>query len=165
MKLTFAFAALLLAWCSPGLATAQTSTQWLSGWAQNANGDYTRVDFIDASRITTAGNFRRGWIWSYYSPRDRDGPGYSHVITYMEVDCRERRARTLQATGYFTSGRSETIGREPTALSYVIPGSFGESNLIFICLDFQQRAASEDYYIVPADISLHEAAEYLFTME
>jgi len=101
--------------------------------------DAASTSIVDLDTKTIIANgFVRFWVTSIYRELGDVNPsnglrGQVHKY-YEEYDCTERRARTLQASTYTSSGTFVgTYRSEPEPWYYVIPNTMGDARLSLAC--------------------------------
>ena len=123
-----------------GVSTA-SAQQTHDYWFLAVSDDKMMIDYIDATSITPSnGNVRRAWTWTFHST-GADTDAGSHQVMLIEVNCRTRETRALQMTFYDSRGEVNTYRSEnaPEQWNYVVPETFGEAEMQFICADPARR--------------------------
>jgi hypothetical protein len=88
--------------------------------------------YIDVnSIIKTEEGYVRFWEKAVFNLEDSSDKDY-RVIGYSEVDCKKKRRRFLQATGYYADGTTEKES-VPSEWGSLLPGAYGELIYKFIC--------------------------------
>ena len=138
-------------------AQAQASRDY---WYLTVSSDQTIVDYIDAASIVSVDpEVKRVWVWIVRSRRAAEFSG-STMVTLEEVNCKKRMRHALQMTAYDAKGNVYLPWSDdtPEPWEYVVPNSFGESELNFACSEPSARIGVR----LGADVTPEQDAERLF---
>jgi len=102
----------------------------VSSLAEGANwvklgSDEKQVDYFDADTISRNGNIVKFWNKLEYVKDTK----YKYFISYIELDCSDKKFRLLQETAYLLNGQIVDNPHKKTWQN-IIPGSGGESFLV-----------------------------------
>lgn len=84
---------------------------------------------IDTGNVVSSGATRRFWTMIVY---DEPDDGFVRSMGLQQIDCEERRVRTLQGSFFRADG---TVRHSPESgqWGYVVPGTFDEANAKAVC--------------------------------
>jgi hypothetical protein len=83
--------------------------------------------YVDRTSIKQVGPYKRAWFRNVYI----NDPVYENQIILFEFDCAGGRAREIQMTTYYKSGKSNTVGGRDW--QYVSPDTARESIFNYVC--------------------------------
>lgn len=96
--------------------------------------DGTSKYFIESTSIRKSGNFLRAWGMTDYERRNEFG-NLSHK-TYFEIDCTDRRIRSISAT-FFTEnmggGNAKSYNPDKIEWVYASPDSINDYIIRYVC--------------------------------
>jgi len=123
--------------------------------------EYTREAawFADQERIDYSNGTARAWITLVYATPSN---GVKYVVALSELDCRQRRERSVAGNFYSVDGRVvESVVED--SFDYVVPNTVMDGILNAICADFSRWGSAEIPVVrVPVGIGVIEAADNLF---
>lgn len=152
-----AFAIFCWAMAADAYAQAPDNT-WIVG-VDKRGSEFISLFFVDADRIEVRGNVRRTWIRVMHSA-DNPTTALASMVTLTDYDCQGRTSLMIQSTAYERDGRARqmTVTGERR---YVVPDSFDEGILDFVCASPAQRE-NNDQWIRLEGVTDIEMADAVF---
>lgn len=153
---SFWWVALVMA---PGVAWADPigpAYYWVSALA-GAEGQADSVALIDANEMRDATGGKRAWVLTYYRP-GAPTTEFESVQELIEVDCKDRRLRTLQAT--YKRGDDIRVHEGGMIWRFAPPGTTAGDYVQFVCTPASAREA--EFPLLPADESPEHYAKRKF---
>lgn len=109
-------------------------------WFLATSSDKTAAEYIDVGSIVSNADVKRGWTWYFYANNAPKFAG-SNVREIDEWNCSTRQFRGLQVIRYDRQGNVLESSNATSAWAYVVPDTFGETELNFVCSSAATRTA------------------------